>query len=187
MKHRSFSREIGGRENNLEDLRAVVASDIIDGAKIASEAFRKAGVPHVLVGGLAVGVRGYPRGTKDIDFMVGDEAFDFQGPIVSPKAGLPIRYKDKDIDWVSVEEKKRSCLEEFLIIPDEGTVPTMPVHALIYMKIIAGRKKDLADVVELIKAGADTKLTFQFIEKNAPGLIDRFADACKSADIESEE
>jgi hypothetical protein len=33
-------------------------------------AFEKAGVPYALCGGLAVGVHGYPRATKDIDFLV---------------------------------------------------------------------------------------------------------------------
>lgn len=32
------------------------------------------GVPHVLVGGLAVGVHGHIRATKDVDFMVGESA-----------------------------------------------------------------------------------------------------------------
>ncbi len=35
-----------------------------------------AGVRHVLIGALAVGAWGYPRASKDVDFLVGDEAFD---------------------------------------------------------------------------------------------------------------
>lgn len=45
-----------------------------------SEALTSLGVRHALVGGLAVGVHGHPRATKDIDFIVGAEAFATTSP-----------------------------------------------------------------------------------------------------------
>jgi hypothetical protein len=43
---------------------------------IASENLRALSVRHVVVGGLAVCANGYPRNTKAVDFLVGDEAFE---------------------------------------------------------------------------------------------------------------
>jgi hypothetical protein len=53
----------------------VVAPAVLDALRLASEALTIANVRHVVVGGLAVGANGYPRATKDVDFLVGAEAF----------------------------------------------------------------------------------------------------------------
>jgi len=166
MTHRSNGRTTP--PTCLDDLAGHVPQTHIDGAKAASEAFRKAGVRHVLVGGLAVGVDGYPRNTKDIDFMVGDEAFEFHGLLVEPKAGLPMRYSGVTIDWVSLEPNDRAALEEFLVEASPGEVPVMDVVPLIAMKLLAARHKDKADIVELIKAGADANLVVAFVRERFP-------------------
>ena len=166
MTHRS-----GGRTyvpTCLDELAGHVPQSYIDGAKAASDAFRKAGVRHVLVGGLAVGVNGYPRSTRDIDFMVGDEAFEFHGLIVEPKAGLPMKYSGITIDWVSLEPDERAGLEEFLVDAIPGEVPVMEIEPLVAMKLLAGRQKDNADIVELIKAGADINPITKFVEDRFP-------------------
>jgi hypothetical protein len=166
MTHRS-----GGRTSMptcLDELAGHVPQPFIDGARAASDAFRKAGVRHVLVGGLAVGINGYPRGTKDIDFMVGDEAFEFHGPIAGPKPGLPMKYSGITIDWVSLEADERAGLEEFLVDAIPGEVPVMEIEPLVAMKLLAGRQKDQADIVELIKAGADIDSITAFVEDRFP-------------------
>jgi len=169
MTHRS-----GGRTFHpacLDDLTGHVPQTHIDGAKVASNAFREAGVRHVLVGGLAVGVRGYPRNTKDIDFMVGDEAFNFHGLIVEPRAGLPVRYSGVTVDWVSLEPEDRAVFEDFLVDAEPDDVPVMDVEPLIAMKLIAGRHKDKTDIVELIKAGADIEPIIAFVNSRFPKKI----------------
>jgi deoxycytidylate deaminase len=45
----------------------VVAPKVLEALRLASEALTTARVRHVVVGGLAVGVNGYPRATKDVD------------------------------------------------------------------------------------------------------------------------
>ena len=166
MTHRSGGRTAS--PTSLDELAGHVPQTFIDGAKAASNAFRKAGVRHVLVGGLAVGINGYPRSTKDIDFMVGDEAFEFHGLIVEPKAGLPMRYSGIAIDWVSLEPDERAGLEEFLVDAIPGEVPVMQIEPLISMKLLAGRQKDNADIVELIKSGADIDSITTFVEDRFP-------------------
>lgn len=166
MTHQSNSRQKTPR--CLDDLAGHVPQAFLDGAREASEAFRAAGVRHVLVGGLAVGARGYPRGTRDIDFMVGDEAFEFHGLIVAPRAGLPVKYSGIPVDWVSLETGERAALEEFLVEATLGEVPVMPVEPLVAMKLLAGRQKDQADVVELLKAGADVDAIIKFVSERFP-------------------
>lgn len=169
MTHRSGGRTL--LPACLDDLAGHVPQAFIDGAKAASEAFRRAGVRHVLVGGLAVGVHGYPRGTRDIDFMVGNEAFEFHGLIVEPKPRLPVKYSGITIDWVSFEPDERSMLEEFLADGVPGEVPVIPIEPLIAMKLLAGRQRDQSDIVELIKAGADIDSISSFIEHRFPKKI----------------
>lgn len=55
--------------NSVDALRDVVAGAIVDRAIEVSRQLADLGVPHVLIGGLAVGIHGHPRATKDVDFM----------------------------------------------------------------------------------------------------------------------
>jgi hypothetical protein len=169
MEHRSVKRS-SGLPTTLDDLVGHVPRELIDGARAASSAFRNAGIRHVLVGGLAVGLNGYPRHTKDIDFLVDETAFQFDGLLVTPKPGLPIRYADIAIDWVSLESDERAALDPFLLLPAGEEVPVMPVEPLVLMKLVAGRLRDRADVLEMIKAGADVAKLQAFIQSARPGL-----------------
>jgi len=168
MTHRSFGKR-GSKllaSRTLDDLAgSVIHQRYIDAAKAASAAFTRAGIHHVLVGGLAVGVRGYERATGDVDFLVGEEAFDHHGLIVSPKAGLPIRYGTVTIDWVSMEPNDQMVLDSFLEMPAGDEVPVIPIEALVYMKLVASRRKDLADVVELVKAGIDVAKVRKYLKE----------------------
>jgi hypothetical protein len=127
-------------------------------------------------------VDGYPRHTKDIDFMVGDEAFEFHGLLVEPRPGLPVRYSGVTIDWVSLEPDDRAALEEFLVEASPGIVPIMGVVPLIAMKLIAARQKDKADIVELIKAGADLDELSSFVKSRFPhklSLLEHLIDKAR--------
>ena len=180
MTHRSNGRTL--LPTCLDDLAGHVPQTHIDGAKAASGAFQKAGVRHVLVGGLAVGMHGYPRNTRDIDFMVGDEAFVFHGLLVEPRPGLPMKYSGVTIDWVSLEPNERSALEEFLVEASPGEVPVMGVVPLIAMKLIAARQKDKSDIVELIKAGTDLEALVSFVRERFPqklSLLEHLMDTAK--------
>jgi hypothetical protein len=60
--------------SDIDVLRDVVAESIVDRAIEVSRRLQEPGVPPVLIGGLAVGLHGHPRATKDVDFMVGNES-----------------------------------------------------------------------------------------------------------------
>lgn len=141
---------------DLNRLRGVVAPEILDAAATASAKLREAGIPHALAGGLAVGAHGYPRTTDDVDFLVGDEAFEkHAGGLVTLKLPL-IAIGKVRIDFVSIDESRgeqeslRPAVEN---PPLTNQVPVVPLTALVYMKLKAGRQKDIADVVELLKRG----------------------------------
>jgi hypothetical protein len=141
---------------DLNRLRGVVAPEILAAAETASTKLREAGIPHALAGGLAVGAHGYPRTADDVNFLAGDEAFGkHAGGLVMLKLPL-IAAGNVRIDFVSMDESRgekeqlRSAVEN---PPQSYQVPIVPLVALVYMKLKAGRQKDRADLVELLKRG----------------------------------
>jgi hypothetical protein len=166
---------------DLPDLRltrGVVAPEIIKAAGLASQKLHAANIPHALAGGLAVGAHGYPRTTDDVDFLVGDEAFEkHEGGFVTLKVPL-IAIGNVRVDFVSIDESKgegrqlRPAVEE---PPQSGGVPIVPLPALVYMKLKAGRQKDTADLVELLKRGrVDLEEMDRYLEEYAPEQIRRW-------------
>lgn len=130
----------------------------------ASAALDAAGVRHTIIGGLAVAAHGHLRATEDVDFLVGDEAFESSGLIVSFVPGLPILVGDIKIDYVPITED-----ETFL--EDSLCQETIDTPALVYMKLRAGRRKDKDDVVQIIEAGADINAIIEYLSNNAPDLL----------------
>ncbi len=172
----------GDQRPDLELLRGVVAPEILRAAEVASEKLREAGIPHALAGGLAVGSHGYPRTTDDVDFLVGDEAFVMHaGGLVTLKMPL-IAVGDVRVDLVSIDEPEGEGrhLRPAVDRPaTSGEIPIVPLTALVYMKLKAGRQKDVADVVELLKRGEiDLDLVDRYLEKHAPHLVKKW-QRCK--------
>ena len=69
--------------SSWEELEQVVSARVLDDARRVSATLTELGVPHALVGGLAVGLHGHPRATKDVDFLVGAEAFASTEPLLT--------------------------------------------------------------------------------------------------------
>lgn len=142
---------------NLPDLsllNGIVSPVILEAMAKASKQLMKAGVRHLLVGGLAVGAYGYPRASKDVDFLVGDEAFEFhEGGIVTIAPGVPIMVDGIAVDEIGLSKEDRSLDGEF----DRGTVsngiPVASIEVLVYLKLKSPRRKDSVDIIELLKAG----------------------------------
>jgi hypothetical protein len=167
--------EISGDSPDIERLRGVVAPEVIHAAESASRLLREAGVPHALAGGLAVGAYGYPRTTDDVDFLVGDEAFVIHaGGLVTLKVPV-IAIGDIRVDFVSFDESKgeggllRPAVDAPFI---SEQIPIVPLTALVFMKLKAGRQRDLADLVELLKRGKiDIDSIDRFLKQNTPDLM----------------
>lgn len=162
-------------------LNGTVAPAVLDAMRSASKALTALGVRHVVVGGLAVGANGYPRATKDVDFLVGDEAFEHHpGGFVSMKPGVPIQINGVAIDLLSVqsgEEHLARALEAPM-----GSVIEAP--QLVYLKLKSPRQKDRVDVIELVKAGIDIDACRKYLGTHAPDLVATFEDAVAKAAAE---
>lgn len=152
----------------------VVAARVLAAMRTSSSLLTRLGVRHVLVGGLAVGANGHPRATKDVDFLVGDEAFvHSEGGVVSLAPGVPFQVDGVPIDLLSADTS-----EGHLAAVLDGPMGA-PIDAprLIYMKLKANRMRDQVDVIELVKAGIDRDDAREYLEKNAPQLVPSF-DKC---------
>lgn len=150
----------------------VVAKRIIDAMHASSKALTKAGVRHMLIGGLAVGAYGYARATKDVDFVVGDEAFSRHGGgLVTFKPGIPIEVNHVAVDLLGADVVTAHELDD----PEmTERVPIIDFESLIYMKLLSFRRRDQEDIVELFKAGHDEKTMRKFLADYAPELIAKF-------------
>ena len=155
-------------------LNGVVAPEILAAMRSASSQLARTGVRHALVGALAVGAWGYPRASKDVDFLLGDEAFEHhEGGIVTMVPGVPISAGEIPIDHLGVLPNERH-LDEALSRPVlDGDLPIAPLDALIYLKLKSARRRDEADVVELLRVN-DPKPVRQYLEKNAPEMLPKF-------------
>lgn len=162
-------------------LENVVASAVLEGMRSASGVLAKLGIRHVVVGGLAVGANGYPRATKDVDFLVGDEAFEHHpGGFVTLKPGVPIQVNGVAIDLLSIqigEDHLNAALEAPM-----GSMIEAP--QLAYLKLKSPRQKDRVDVIELIKAGIAIEPCRNYLAQHAPALVPLFEDAVRQAAAE---
>lgn len=167
-------------------LEEVVAPRVLDAMRAMAAEYRRMGVRHALVGGLAVGAQGWPRATKDVDFLVDEGAFERR------PGGLLLLRVPFEIGGVPVDSLAPKPDEAFLAeardsAVDSHGIPVLAVEPLIYMKLRASRLRDQVDVVELLKAGADEAACRRWLAEHAPDLSTRFDELAARARIESEE
>ena len=164
-------------------LTDVVAPKVLAALKLASEALTLANVRHVVVGGLAVGANGYPRATKDVDFLVGPEAFlRHASGLVTLRPEVPFQVNGIAVDLLS-PEMGEDFLEATLAAPPGSMMEAPP---LVYMKLKSPRRKDQVDVIELIKGGIDTKQCREYLVANAPSFVGSFDECVAQAEAEQE-
>jgi hypothetical protein len=138
-------------------------------ARTAAETLAHYGIPHLIIGGLAVQEHGYPRMTIDVDMVVPDvlEAVEFlTADLSGPFARLPDvsdrlvdRRNQVKIDLLPAGRVvKRGCKVPFPNPPQVSGKPQIAtLEDLVSLKLDSWsaspttRLKDKADVVELIK------------------------------------
>jgi len=124
---------------------------------------------------------GYPRATKDVQFLVGDEAFE-RGPggFVTLTRGVPIQVNGVAIDLLPLQVG-----EEHLAAALEAPMGSMiDAPQLVYLKLNSPRQKDRVDVIELIKAGIDLDACRSYLTRHAPALAAMFEDSVVKAAAE---
>jgi hypothetical protein len=129
---------------------------------------KKAGIPHVVVGGMAVFAQGYRRATNDVDVLLTQEGFEkfcdkFVPEEYERHEGRPRRFTDKkndvSLDVLITGRYPGSGKPGPIVYPDPADVGTiiddirvLDLPTLIQLKLAARRHQDFADVVNLIRA-----------------------------------
>jgi hypothetical protein len=148
-----------------------------------SRMFSEAGIRHALVGALGANAyRDRPRTTEDIDFLVGDEAFETHaGGFVTMKIPV-IEFDGIDVDQVPLTEALRVVEEGLSRAVVSDGVPIAPVDVIVVMKLLAGRTQDLADVEAILASGADRDALREAVRRAAPERVDTFEKLVANVD-----
>jgi len=140
---------------DIKTILDFVAPSVRDAVLETAKQLERLSIRHAIAGGLAVGAYGYIRTTTAVDFLVGDEAFEHHGLLVTFKTGVPIQVGGIRIDYLSIASLG-SHLEDVLAQPPRSQgLAVVPIEVLVYMKLVARRRKDQVDIIELMRAGAD--------------------------------
>ncbi len=176
--------QIPRRRASLMDIGEVfrfVAPRVREAAIKTADQLNHLGIRHALAGGLAVGAHGYIRATTDVDFLVGEEAFEHQGSLVAFKAGVPIEVGGVRIDYLSPAALGPQMEDALDNPPVSEGLAIVPIEALIYMKLVAKRRKDMVDVIELVKVGADVDRVRDYLRQYASDLTPSFEELVNEA------
>lgn len=128
------------------------------------------GIPYMLIGGLAVAVRGEPRATLDVDISVWApvECFDEAVGLITSRFRsipdalafarrsrvLPIALENgvrADIVFAALEEERALIARAGMVAVEGHEVRVASVEDLIYMKLISERPKDADDARRLLR------------------------------------
>jgi hypothetical protein len=165
----------------LKEVFRFVAPQVREAAIKAADQLNQLGIRHALAGGLAVGAYGYIRATIDVDFLVGEEAFDRHGTLVAFKAGVPIEVDGVRIDYLSPISLGPQLEEALNHPPMSEGLAIVPIEVLIYMKLVANRRRDLVDVIELVKVGADVGRVRDYLKQYSGDLVPLFEELVNEA------
>jgi hypothetical protein len=138
-----------------------------------SKMLSEAGIRHALVGALGANAyRSRPRTTEDIDFLVGDEAFETHaGGFVTMRVPV-VEFDGIDVDQVPLTDALRIVEDGLNRASSSDGVPIAPMDTIVIMKLLAGRTQDLADVEAIIGSGADRELLRTAVQKAIPDRAD---------------
>lgn len=156
----------------------VTLSDLTKAAALAVALSKVMDQPPVIAGALAMAAHGYRRETSDVDIVVPVVIGDASGDALEEAAlsvgltvrakhgfgGLDLRAEEVRIDVLTLDRDMPALIPEAVAEAVESkrktllfghSVYVVSLGHLIAMKLMAERKKDIADVVELIKVSIE--------------------------------
>ena len=174
---------------SINNLKSVASPALHTAASEVSAMLRHSGVRHVVVGGIAVCCNGYSRTTNNVDYAVGTGAFEHRNKALYLRPDLPVKYLGIPVHYVAPTNPfEQAMLEQYLVIPDWGQVPILPIKPLIVMKLISHRHKDLADLVELLKRRiSEVEDIRTFVGESLPAQKGMFDELVACAESETAE
>jgi len=133
-----------------------------------AQALSSAGIEHALIGGLALAPRGFPRGTRDVDFLIHESAIDQVRTLMQARSAEPIleseefsSYMDSRVR-VNFQHARRPISQEMLARADSVAfagvaIPVLQAEDLIGLKFQAyhnnpRRLQDHVDIQRLLQA-----------------------------------
>ena len=147
-------------------------------------ALLRAGIPHVVVGGLAVNAYGHHYSTHDVDYLV-DAEDAFEGKVVlTHRPGVPFQVGGVPIDYVTEDARFPQAVREAMRANVEAArqrddkVAVIQDWLLVWLKLNVGRSKDVAAVVGLIQAGLDVENVRDRLVDAGPERVVAFFDRC---------
>lgn len=167
----------------------MVPATVKEVAKEVSDHLTSKGVPHAVIGGMAVSTYSPPRMTKDVDFLVPSSALEAirelgdATPLADSVDGVTVNVREIDVDFIFMPE---DMPEETLSGgPTVDGIPVLRPEALVLMKMHAPRAKDHADVIEMIKAGViDIDQVRRYIKKHDRDMLEDFESNVMLAEYE---
>lgn len=182
LKRRNTSRKV-----DIEEALSAVSPQVRAATEASAAVLQKLNVRFLLVGGLAVGANGVPRATKDVDFLVGDEAFDQRGAILSYKPGMPLQAHGVAVDLIPVPVDMPKLDELLTTLQSKVGIPVAPAEIVILMKIMSNRLRDRDDIVRLFRAGADFDKAREAVAAyGTPDMVDRLEKRIAEAEGDEE-
>jgi hypothetical protein len=155
-------------------------ANVIRALHVASAALQRAGIRHAIVGGLAIAAHGYGRSTKDVDFLVGDEAFEHHpGGIVTMRPGVPIQVSGVLVDFLSIDPDEDYLTDDLTTSGDIASA-----NVLVYLKLKSPRAKDRVDIIELVKAGLNVAACHAYLTLHRDALTAKFNECVAAAAAE---
>lgn len=150
-----------------------------------SRMLAEAGIRHALVGALGANAyRSRPRTTEDIDFLVGDEAFErHAGGFVTMRVPV-VEFDGIDVDQVPLTDALRVVEDGLNRAPVSEGVPIASIDTIVIMKLLAGRTQDLADVEAIVASGADRDRLMAAVQTAAPDRADALSRLFGNVDRE---
>jgi hypothetical protein len=129
----------------------------------ATAALADANIPHYVGGGYAVQHHGYPRFTGDVDIIVphdmhaaAHDKLSISGFRPNPGSSMSLTDRSNKISEIDLLHGGKSMGKNGYQLPMPTSVSAepniLPLNTLLHTKFGAGRAKDHADAVELIKA-----------------------------------
>lgn len=160
--------------SGFEALLEVVSPAILRRAGEVSRLLRELEIPHALIGGLAVGLHGYPRATAVVDFLVGQAAFASTAPIQVFREELRDLARVGETDIMSVPDKYPGLVDELRL---EDDLPVISLRGLVLIELDANRARDRDDVRALLERSPEqVRAVRDYLLAQAPELISRLAE-----------